>query len=228
MDDDVSVCDSSDWFSNNVYAEVDVNANDDDRSSIANNNNKINPTNSSGQPVATATLALPDDGIDDVDDAVELVAADKVHSTSLSVRDDTIENVYECGTNACAEIKIDVDDVNGAESKESPSIDTLSKTNKFFTNLSKSLRSKLKQKSAPVAELFDAAMAVPSEAGMCQVAGEIESDGGKSTLAVRLREKLRKLNFVKSRPNSDDEVSSILHVTRGMSNCTDAHMRWNA
>lgn len=197
--DKVSLCESSDWFSNNVYADVNANANS-------------NLMNASVQTVAIATLALPDDD-NDSDDQVNTAigAAGESHLTSVPIHDSDVENLYECGTNSRHEIKIDDE---ATDSKESLSTETPSKTNKFFTILSKSLRSKLKQKPASMAEMHDMAV-VSLEAGRSLAVDTnseqtVESDNAKnvSTLAVRLREKLRKLNFVKSRPNSDDEVSS--------------------
>lgn len=208
--DDVSLCESSDWFANNVYAEVNAN-DDDDRTPNANNNN-YDLTNSSVSTVATATLALPDDD-DDTDDQVHssIVAAGGVLLSSVPGHDGEVENLYECGTTACRGAKIDHE---VTDSKESLSSDTVSKTNKFFTSLSRSLRSKLKQKPALMSETFETAVD-SSEASSCQPSNPnaeeaIESDSAKSvpTLAVRLREKLRKFNFVKIRPNSDEEVSS--------------------
>lgn len=209
--DEVSLCESSDWFSNNVYADVNANANDDDRIPIANNNNS-DLTNACEQTVAIATLALPDDD-NDSDDQVNTAigVAREAHLTSEQIQDSEVENLYECGTNVCRELKIE-DEVS--DSKESLSIETPSKTNKFFTSLSKSLRSKLKQKPASMAGMPVMAVEL-MEAGSCLAVDTnpepaVESDNVKSvsTLALRLREKLRRLNFVKSRPNSDDEVSS--------------------
>lgn len=205
--DEVSLCESSDWFSNNVYADVNANANDEDRVPKANNNNS-NLVNVSVQTVAIATLALPDDD-NDSDDQVNTAIGAAL--TSVPVQDSEVENLYECGTNACRDIKVD-DEVG--DSKELLSTETPSKTNQFFTSLGKSLRSKLKQKPASMAETPDMTV-VSSEAGTCpavdtnpQPIVQSENAGGVSTLAVRLRKKLRKLNFARSRPNSDDEVSS--------------------
>lgn len=203
--DDVSLCESSDCFSNNVYADVDINATHDDRIPFANHDN-CNLTNSSIQTVATATLALPDGDDDDTYGQLDssIAAVDEGHSKPVLVHDGEVENLYECDTNACCEPVIN-------DSKESLSTDTLSKANKFFTSFSKSLRKKLTQKPSSLA---DTAVA-PSETNTCQARETnfeqaIASDSAKNVpkLTVRLREKLRKLNFVKSRPNSDDEVSS--------------------
>lgn len=206
--DDVSLCESSDWFSNNVYADVNANANDDGRVPKANNDNS-NLINVSVQTVAIATLALPDDD-NDSDDQVNTAIGAAL--TLVPVHDSEVENLYECGMNACHGIKVD-DEVS--DSKESLSTETPSKANQFFTSLGKSLRSKLKQKPASMADEMPDMTVLSSEAGTCPAADTnpeqiVESDNvkGVSTLAVRLRKKLRKLNFVKSRPNSDDEVSS--------------------
>lgn len=215
----VPMCASSDWFSNNnnIYAEFEFNANDSDRIPIASSIN-CDLTHSNVQTVATATLALPDD--DDEDNMKEagnqlntsIAVEDEEHLTSVSLHESEVECLYECGPNPCREAKT-VDEMEANDSKESLSSDTLSKTNKFFSSLSKSLRSKLKQKQAPVSETSDT-VTQPSEACTCPAVKTnaeqaFESDGTKSvpTLAIRLRDKIRKLNFVKNRPNSDDEVS---------------------
>lgn len=211
--DEESISESSDWFSNNVYADVDVNANDGDRTPIA-HNNCCKLTNSKVRAEATATLALPDDDDDDdTDDPVSasISTANELHLTPGPVEDTEVENLYECGTNACRKPNIDDD---GNDSKESLTTETPSRTNKFFTGLSKSLRSKLKQKPTPVAETPETETVVPADI-TCLV-DDVSVDpaiGGVSarsvpTLAVRLRERLRKLNFVKARSDSDDEVSS--------------------
>lgn len=136
--DSVSLCDISDSFYSNIYAEIDINNMLPVENSIPNDNT----TNTSASIASSSNLHLK---MDSFDEAYQCEGELSTKITETVTHDEgkqlTEENLYDIEANS---LKSNDMVVAQPDLERTPETDNPPKINAFFTSLSKSLKHKLK------------------------------------------------------------------------------------